>query len=217
MCGCIATVCSDVPACSVLKSRGESATGLHGPSIAMPHVGIYSRHMHTHSVMATHVYTSTLCMAHECGMCIHASTLWLTSAACVYIHPLAHGCSMCTHPPSRPRAFHAAYSIAPCKPTVHISEHTCTHVAWCMHLTYRRVAGFANRMKTSSAAAALATAALGSSFSINPRCTAVWNGGSVGGGGVGGASASVDCDVAEMTTTAPTTHTHPKHAVTQAC
>ena len=143
MCGCMATVCSDVPACSVLKSRGESATGLHGPSIAMPHVGIYSRHMHTHSVMATHVYTSTLWLtsaacAHmhpPSGLRVqhvHTSTIWLTSAACVYIHPLAHGCSMCTHPPFRSRAYHAAWhTCASTKLTVHISEHTCTHVGAC--------------------------------------------------------------------------------------
>jgi hypothetical protein len=184
------------------------------------------RHMHIHSV--THVYTSTLWLTS--AACVHmhlpsgsrvqhvyTSTIWLTNAACVYIHPLAHGCSMCTHPPSRTRAYHAA-----CVAHLHQADsahfRTHVHARWCMHLTHRRVAGFANRMKTSSAAAALATAALGSSFSTNPRCTAVSNGGSVGGGGVGGASASVDCDVVEMTTTAPTTtHTHPKRSVTQEC
>jgi hypothetical protein len=183
----------------------------------MPYVGIQqTQKKHMHSVMATHVYTSTL---------------WLTSAACAHIHHLAHERSMCvTHPPSGSRVQHVyastllltSVSCASSMAHLHLtcSAHFRTHVhaRACMHLTHRRVAGFANRIKTSSAAAALAAAALGSSSSTNPRCTAVSNGGSVGGGGVGGAgaAASVDCDVVEMTTTAPTT-THPKRSVTQAC
>ena len=74
-----------------------------------------------------HVYTCFHPLAYECSMCTHASTLWLTSAACVHIHPLAYECSMCIHPPSGSRAQHVYTS------TLSLTSVSCSMAHLCKH------------------------------------------------------------------------------------